>query len=151
MRLRNVKSNEETVVYNKLAEDINHLQEHVEKINNLLSTKKIFESQLDKMKNTSNDENFLVFVDEIRESVLIKRESIIKDLEQNIKNTNDKISSEKEELFLYIGNLWINYFPNKKLLEKEFEAGAFSLYNGRTMKEIDRKVEDLFNTLHGIK
>ena len=75
-----------------------------------------------------------------------KKEEEIEEFEDN-----DDIDEDKEEVFKIYGKLWINYFPNKKLLLEEFNAGSFSLNNGRTMKDIESKVEDLFNTLHAIK
>ena len=92
-----------------------------------------------------------VRVDNIGSSIEVYIDVLINSLEEKIECLENSVKEDKEEVFKIYGKLWINYFPNKKLLLEEFNAGSFSLNNGRSMKDIERKFEDWFNTLHAIK
>ena len=137
-------------LFNAFVEEVNNMNKCIKRINEHKEEMEFYKTQINEIKETCKN-TVSVHVDNIGSSIEVYIDVLIKSLEEKIECLENSVKEDKEEVFKIYGKLWINYFPNKKLLLEEFNAGSFSLNNGRTMKDIERKVEDLFNTLHAIK
>ena len=141
-------SNEKS--FGVFVEEVDKMNKCIKRINENKDEMEFYKRQIDEIKENCKN-TVSVYVDNIGSSIEVYIGMLIKSLEEKIECLENSVKEDKEEVFKIYGKLWINYFPNKKLLLEEFNAGSFSLNNGRTMKDIERKVEDLFNTLHAIK
>ena len=150
LREDNVFNVREDNVFNAFVEEVNNMNKCIKRINENKDEMEFYKRQINDIKENCKN-TVSVYVDNIGSSIEVYIDMLIKSLEEKIECLENYVKEDKEEVFKIYGKLWINYFPNKKLLLEEFNAGSFSLNNGRTMKDIERKVEDLFNTLHAIK
>ena len=141
-------SNEKS--FGVFVEEVDKMNKCIKRINENKEEMEFYKRQIDEIKENCKN-TVSVHVDNIGSSIEVYIDVLIKSLEEKIQCLENSVKEDKEEVFKIYGKLWINYFPNKKLLLEEFNAGSFSLNNGRTMKDVERKVEDLFNTLHAIK
>ena len=137
-------------LFNAFVEEVNNMNKCIKRINENKEEMEFYKRQIDEIKENCKN-TVSEHVDNIGSSIEVYIDVLIKSLEEKIECLENSVKEDKEEVFKIYGKLWINYFPNKKLLLEEFNAGSFSLNNGRTMKDVERKVEDLFNTLHAIK
>ena len=137
-------------LFNAFVEEVNNMNKCIKRINENKEEMEFYKRQIDEIKENCKN-TVSVHVDNIGSSIEVYIDVLIKSLEEKIECLENSVKEDKEEVFKIYGKLWINYFPNKKLLLEEFNAGSVSLNNGRTMKDIESKVEDLFNTLHAIK
>ena len=137
-------------LFNAFVEEVNNMNKCIKRINENKEEMEFYKRQIDEIKENCKN-TVSVHVDNIGSSIEVYIDVLIKSLEEKIECLENSVKEDKEEVFKIYGKLWINYFPNKKLLLEEFNAGSFSINNVRTMKDIERKVEDLFNTLHAIK
>ena len=137
-------------LFNAFVEEVNNMNKCIKRINENKEEMEFYKRQIDEIKENCKN-TVSVHVDNIGSSIEVYIDVLINSLEEKIECLENSVKKDKEELFKIYGKLWINYFPNKKLILEEFNAGSFSLNNGRTMKDVERKVEDLFNTLHAIK
>ena len=136
--------------FDEFVEEFDNINKCIKRINENKEEMEYYKRQIDDIKENCKN-TVSVYVDNIGSSIEVYIDVLIESLEEKIERLENYVKEDKEELFKIYGKLWINYFPSKKLLLKEFDAGTFSLNNGRTMKDIECKVEDLFNTLHAIK
>ena len=141
-------SNEKS--FGVFVEEVDKMNKCIKRINENKEDMEFYKRQIVDIKENCKN-TVSVHVDNIGSSIEVYIDVLIKSLEEKIQCLENSVKEDKEEVFKIYGKLWINYFPNKKLLLEEFDAGSFSLNNGRSMKDIERKVEDLFNTLHAIK
>ena len=137
-------------LFNAFVEEVNNMNKCIKRINENKEEMEFYKRQIDEIKENCKN-TVSVHVDNIGSSIEVYIDVLIKSLEEKIECLENSVKKDKEELFKIYGKLWINYFPSKKLLLEESDTDSFRLNNGKTMKDIERKVEDLFNTLHAIK
>ena len=137
-------------LFNAFVEEVNNMNKCIKRINENKEEMEFYKRQIDEIKENCKN-TVSVHVDNIGSSIEVYIDVLINSLEEKIECLENSVKKDKEELFKIYGKLWINYFSSKKLLLEEFDADSFSLNNGKTMKDIERKFEDWFNTLHAIK